>query len=150
MTRTHGRELTQNGELAEALAGLATLAVLGAHPDRVRPAHYVPAYMATVGYRVLPVNPRFEGEMLFGETVRGHLADIAEPVDAVVVFRRNAAIPAHLPELLALRPPPRVVWLQEGLRDDDVAAALTHAGIDVVQDRCIMVDHRALVGADGT
>ncbi|MCC7076992.1 MAG: CoA-binding protein [Acidimicrobiia bacterium] len=149
MTQTPGRELATSVELRQTLAGLASLAVLGAHPDRVRPAHYVPAYMASAGCRVVPVNPRFEGEILFGERVRGHLADIAEPVDAVVVFRRNDAIPAHLPELLALRPPPRVVWLQEGLRDDDVATALTHAGIDVVQDRCIMVDHRALVGADG-
>jgi predicted CoA-binding protein len=79
---------------------------------------------------------------ILGEPVYRKLAEIPEPVDMVNVFRRPRDIPPHLPDILAAQP--RVVWMQLGISHDEVAEALARAGIKVVQDRCLMVDHRRL------
>lgn len=120
--------------------------MLGFNPDESRPAHYVPAYLRAQGYRVIPVNPVLaaRGAAFHGEPARATLAEIAEPVDVVDVFRRPEAIPAHLEDILAMSPRPRVVWLQQGIRNDEAAARLVEAGINVVQDRCTLADHRRL------
>jgi predicted CoA-binding protein len=104
----------------------------------------VPSYLAEHGYRVIPVNPRFAGQTLYGERVRAALAELGEPVDIVDVFRRAEHLPAHLPDLLAMAPRPRLVWLQSGIRHPGFARALIAEGIEVVQDRCTMADHRRL------
>ena len=124
----------------------ATIAVIGFHRDPSRAAHYVPEYLDRQGFQVVPVNPALAatGETFFGRPVVAQLTDIAGPVDIVVVFRRSDKVCEHLGDILALRPPPRLVWMQQGIRDPQTAAALTAGGIDVVQDRCIMVDHRSL------
>jgi uncharacterized protein len=130
--------------IREILVGTRTIAVLGAsiHPER--PAAYVPDYLHSRGYRVIPVNPQHTGELRWGERFRASLAELGEPIDLVDVFRHPRFLPSHLPELLALRPAPKVVWLQQGVRHDEVAAALIAAGIEVVQDRCTLADHRRL------
>ncbi|WP_413217177.1 CoA-binding protein [Thermus oshimai] len=130
--------------LKERLRKARTVAVLGAHKDPARPAFYVPQYLFQAGYRILPVNPRFAGEELFGERVLGNLREIQEPVDILDVFRPGSALPAHLPEILALRP--GLVWLQVGIRNPTVEEALLGAGIPLVVDRCLIVEHRRLLG----
>ncbi|MDP2315838.1 MAG: CoA-binding protein [Pseudomonadota bacterium] len=139
---TTGRAIVAQDDVRAVLVRARVVAVLGAHSDSSRPAHYVPAYMHGVGSRILPVNPLLVGQTLFGEPVRASLVDLGEPVDVVDVFRRPEALPAHLDELLGMRPLPAVVWFQQGIRNDAVAAALIAAGIDVVQDRCMLADHR--------
>ncbi|MEZ0349010.1 MAG: CoA-binding protein [Thermus sp.] len=119
-----------------------TIAVLGAHKDPSRPAHYVPKYLWEKGYRILPVNPRFAGEELFGEKVAASLAELQAPVDILDVFRPPSALPDHLPEILALRP--GLVWLQSGITHPGFEGALREAGIPVVADRCLMVEHKRL------
>jgi hypothetical protein len=119
-----------------------TIAVLGVHADAFKPAHYVPAYLHEQGYRILGVNPAYAGQVMFGQPVVASLRDLAEPVDLVDVFRRPAALPDHLDELLALRPP--VVWFQLGIRNDEVARQLEAAGIEVVQSRCTLADHQRM------
>lgn len=119
-----------------------TIAVLGASNRPSRPAHYVPAYLVEQGYRVLPVNPQHEGEALFGETVKRTLAELPGPVDIVDVFRRSEHIPAHVDDILAMQPWPKVVWFQSGIINDEVARQLEAKGIRVVQDRCTYADHR--------
>lgn len=119
-----------------------TVAVLGIHVETYKPAHYVPAYLHEQGYRILGVNPEFAGQVMFGNPVVATLADLGEPVDLVDIFRRPNALPDHLDELLALRPP--VVWFQLGIRNDAVAAALEAAGIEVVQSRCTLADHQRM------
>ena len=121
------------------------VAVLGAHSDPARPAFYVPDYLHERGYRVIPVNPSLVGQTLWGEPVRASLDDITEPVDVVDVFRRSALVAGHLPELRRLKP--KVVWMQTGVRDDAVAEALQAEGIEVVQDRCMLAEHRRLAPA---
>lgn len=129
------------------LAEARVVAVLGAHGAPERPACYVPAYLAAQGYRVLPVNPALAGAMLFGQPVRATLAELSaagETVDLVDVFRRSELLAGHEADLLAMRPLPKVVWLQQGIRNDDFAARLRAHGVEVVQDRCTLADHRAL------
>ena len=138
------RVLTAAADVRAVLERAHTVAVLGAHDDPSRPANYVPDYMHGVGSRILPVNPALVGKTLWGEPVRASLVELGVTVDVVDVFRRSEAVPAHLAELLAMNPLPAVVWLQTGIRNDTVAAALVAAGIDVVQDRCMLADHRRM------
>jgi uncharacterized protein len=121
-----------------------TVAVLGAHHDEERPAFYVPDYLHEVGYTVLPVNGTLVGRTLWGAPVRASLTELDAPVDVVDVFRRAEALAGHVDEILAMRPLPKVVWFQQGIRNDAVARTLEAAGITVVQDRCMLADHRAL------
>jgi predicted CoA-binding protein len=137
-------ELTTEAEIRETLLRARTIAVLGAHEKPSRPAFYVPDYLHRQGYRIIPVNPALAGQTLWGEVVRGELAGIGEPVDIVDVFRRPEALAAHEPDILAMKPRPRVVWLQLGIRSDVFARAMLAAGIDVVQDRCTLADHRRM------
>jgi len=131
-------------ELRAFLARARCIAVLGAHVDAEKPAHYVPDYLHRTGYRILPANPVYASRTLWGEPVRASLAEISEPVDILDVFRRSAQVADHTDEILALRP--GLVWLQSGIRNDTVARTLEDAGIPVVQDRCLMVEHRRLLG----
>ena len=133
--------------LARILREARTIAVLGATNDRSRPAYYVPAYLKSRGYLVQGVNPILEGEEIFGEPVVSTLADLRQPVDVIDVFRRPALLVGHATEILALPWKPAVVWFQLGIRNDAAARRLADAGIHVVQNRCMMPDHRRLLGA---
>jgi len=137
-------ELQGLDQVAPVIDAARIIAVLGAHPDQERPAFYVPDYLHEQGYRVLPVNPSFAGQSLWGAPFVATLTEIAEPIDIVDVFRRSSLVAGHLVDLLAMRPRPRVVWMQQGVRSPAAAAQLVAAGIDVVQDRCLLADHRSL------
>lgn len=133
--------------LTRILREARTVAVLGAKAQPSQPAHYVPAYLAQVGYRVRPVNPTLTGTQVLGETVVGALADLPEPVDVIDVFRRPEFLPGHATEILALSWRPAVVWFQLGIRNAAAAELLARAGIRVVQNRCMMPEHRRLLNA---
>ena len=126
--------------LGPILRAARTIAVVGLSPNPSRPSHAVAAYLQRAGYRILPVRPsvdRILGERAFPDLRSA--AREAGPVDVVNIFRRSEALPALADDLLAVRP--RLVWMQVGVRDDRVAAMLEAAGIPVVMDRCLMVDH---------
>jgi predicted CoA-binding protein len=130
--------------LGPILRGARTIAVVGLSPDPARPSHGVAAWLQQAGYRIVPVRPGVE--RILGEPAWPDLRAAqagAGPIDVVDVFRRVEAIPALVPDLLAVRP--RLVWLQVGIRDAASAARLEAAGIPVVMDRCLMVDHPWLV-----
>ena len=131
--------------LTRILREARTVAVLGAKAAPREPAYYVPAYLQERGYRIIPVNPTLAGEKILGETTLAMLADLPEPVDVIDVFRRPEFLPGHAREILALPWRPRAVWFQLGIRHDGAAAELARAGIDVVQDRCMMPEHRRLL-----
>jgi predicted CoA-binding protein len=134
-----------DAELAAILAETKRIAVLGIKTEAQagQAAFYVPQYMAEAGYEIVPVPVYYPDVFeILGEPVYRKLAEIPEPVDMVNVFRRPRDIPPHLPDILAAQP--RVVWMQLGISHDEVAEALARAGIKVVQDRCLMVDHRRL------
>ncbi|HZF67233.1 MAG TPA: CoA-binding protein [Gemmatirosa sp.] len=136
------RHLLDDGAAIRALLQrVRRIAVLGIKtPDGFPPAHYVPEAAQRAGYEVIPV-PVYYPEVteLLGQPVYRRVADIpGPPVDLVDVFRRPQDLPAHLDDLLAARP--GAVWLQSGIRHAEVAETLARAGIDVVQDRCLMVE----------
>lgn len=139
--------LESTPDVIRVLADNKVVAVVGFHPDPMKPAHYVPEYLHRQGYTVIPVNPALaaRGESYFGQKAVATLAEIGTPVDVVEVFRRSDKVHQHLDDILAMQPLPRVVWLQLGIRDDATARALTEQGIDVIQDRCMLADHRALL-----
>jgi predicted CoA-binding protein len=131
--------------LARILREARTVAVLGAKAEPTAPAHYVPAYLAAQGYRLRPVNPLLAGQRLFGEVVVPTLADLHQPVDVIDVFRRPEYLPGHAAEIVRLPWRPAAVWFQLGIRNDAAAQTLARAGIRVVQDRCMMPEHRRLI-----
>ncbi len=133
--------------LTRILREARTIAVLGAKAQPYAPAHSVPAYLLDQGYRILPVNPTIAGRRLFGVPVVATLAELSEPVDVVEVFRRPEYLPGHAEEILAMARRPSVVWFQLGIRHDGAAERLARAGLHVVQDRCMMPEHRRLLRA---
>ncbi len=141
------RLITRDDGLRAILRDAETVAVIGAKTGRGEPAYYVPAYLAERGYRVFPVNPTITGRTLHGVRVAPTVAELPEPVDVIEIFRRPEYLPGHAREILALPWRPRAVWFQLGIRNDGAAQVLAQAGIDVVQDRCMMPEHRRLLGA---
>jgi predicted CoA-binding protein len=133
-----------DAQLREILTTSPTIAVLGLHREQEKAAFYVPEYLHDEGYRIIGVNPVFAGQELFGETVKTTLAEIKEPVDLVDVFRRSEQIPMHVEDILAMKPRPKVVWLQLGIKNEEAARILEAAGILVVQNRCTLSDHQRL------
>lgn len=137
------RIIEDEAGIAEVVKRSRRVAVLGikteAQADQA--AFYVPAYLAGAGVEVVPVPVYYpEVTQILGRQVFRRLADIPGEVDLVDVFRRPRDIDAHVEELIARRP--RAVWFQLGIRNDDAARRLVEAGIDVVQDRCLLVEHR--------
>jgi predicted CoA-binding protein len=129
--------------IAALLKGVRRVAVLGIKTEAQagQPAFYVPQYLVQAGLEVVPVPVYYpEVKEILGQKVYRKLADVPGPVDLVDVFRRPADIEGHLDDLLAARP--KAVWFQLGIRHDAAARRLAAAGISVVQDRCLMVDHR--------
>jgi len=133
-----------DARLREILTGSPTVAVLGIHHEPEKAAFYVPEYLHDEGYRIIGVNPLFGEQTLFGERVRKTLAEIDAPVDLVDVFLRAEQIPAHVEDILAMRPRPKVVWFQLGIKNEDAAKVLEAAAITVVQNRCMLADHQRL------
>jgi predicted CoA-binding protein len=103
------------------------------------------AYLLRAGYRVIPVNPGQAGREILGQRVYARLADVPEPVDIVDIFRRTEALAGVVDEALALSPRPKTIWMQLDLRDEAAAAKAEAAGLSVVMDRCIKVDHSRLM-----
>lgn len=135
-------------DIDRLLASVRRIAVLGIKPEShaSQPAHLVPAYMQRAGYAIVPVPVYYpEVDTILGRPVFRRVADIPGRVDLVNVFRRPEDLMPHLDDLAAARP--RAVWMQTGIRDDDFARRLLAAGIDVVQDECLMVEHRRWNGA---
>ncbi|GAB6877900.1 CoA-binding protein [Halorubrum gandharaense] len=138
--------VTDDAALRELLDA-DTIAVVGCSTTPGKAAHDVPAYLQRQGYRVIPVNP-FADEVL-GEPAYGSLADVEESVDLVDVFRPSEEVPEILDavrERHASRGDAGDVWLQLGIAHDEVTAAAESDGLRVVQDRCIKVEHRRLLG----
>jgi predicted CoA-binding protein len=118
---------------------LKTIAVVGCSPKPERAGHYVPAYMQSQGYRIVPVNPG--QKRILGETCYESLLDIPFPVELVNVFRRPEDVPPVIED--AIRVKAKAVWLQSGITNPEAEEAARKAGLLVVSDRCLMVEHRA-------
>jgi hypothetical protein len=133
-----------DGVLRDVLETTRVIAVVGMKDAETEDAYRVPRYMQDHGYRIVPVNPKLS--CVIGERAVGSLSEIREPVDLINLFRAPDHIPHHVDEILAMSPSPKAVWMQLGIVHGGAAARLRGAGIEVIQDRCIMVDHRRLLG----
>lgn len=133
------RRPTDN-ELAGIYRSARTIAVVGASADPDKPAHFIPAYLNRLGYRIIPVNPT-TGEIL-GEPTVASLADVAEPVDVVDVFRPAQEAPGIATQAVEIGA--STLWLQAGIRSDEAADIADAAGLTVVMDTCIKATHERL------
>ncbi|MGV8932947.1 MAG: CoA-binding protein [Luteimonas sp.] len=125
------------------LQPLRRIAVLGIKPadHASKPAWIVPAYLHRVGYEIVPVPVYYpDVQTILDKPVFRRVADVPGRIDMVNVFRKSSDLMAHLDDLLRARP--RSVWMQTGIRNDEFAERLLAAGIDVVQDECLMVEDR--------
>jgi len=121
------------------------IAVVGIKAGERDEAYRVPLYLQRCGYRILPVSPKLE--RVLGMSAVSTLGELHEAPDLVNLFRASQHIPAHVDEILALPEPPLGVWMQLGIQHADSRARLEAADICVVEDRCLMVEHRRLVGS---
>jgi len=131
------------GEIVQLLRETRRIAVLGIKPQSHanQPAFYVSKYMASAGYEIIPVPVYYPDVIeILGKPVYRDLRDVPGEIDMINVFRRPEDIPKHTDDILAAKP--KSVWFQLGIRNDKVAETLAKAGIKVVQDKCLMVEHR--------
>jgi hypothetical protein len=139
--------LETHADIDALLARTRRVVVLGIKTEaqREQAAFYVAEYLASAGIEVIPV-PVYYPDVteILGRPVFRKVADVPGEVDVVDVFRRPGDVPAHVDDIVAKRP--AAVWMQLGIRNDDAAERLVAAGLDVVQDRCLLVDHRRWAG----
>ena len=118
------------------------IAVVGLSADWFRPSYFAAKYMQEHGYRVIPVNPKYPS--ILGEKCYGSLRDIPEPVDLVDVFRKTQDVPPIADDAIAIGA--KVLWQQLGVKNEAAAAKARAAGMDVVLDRCVKIEHGRLFG----
>src|SRR5262245_24013427 len=121
-----------------------TIAVVGVSANTSRPSYFVFKYLLERGYRVIPVNPGLAGQHLLGREAYATLADVPEPLDMVDVFRASQHVPPVVVEALKLRPRPRVIWMQLGIRNDEAAELAEANGLMVVMNRCPKIEYGRL------
>jgi uncharacterized protein len=129
------------------LQRVRTIAAVGMSANDMRPSYFAMLYLQQKGYRMIPVNPRYAGQQILGETVVASLDDLPAPPDMVQVFRKADEAPAVVDE--AIKAGAKVVWLQLGIRSEEAAAKARAAGLEVVMDRCPKIEYGRLFGEIG-
>jgi len=135
--------------IRNVLQSVKSVAIIGASANTNRPSFFVAKYLAAKGYDIFPINPGQTDKEIAGAKTYASLADLPQPVDMVDIFRRAEALPAIIGEIMRMPELPKVVWMQLGIRDDAIAAALEMAGITVVQNRCPKIEYARLSGEIG-
>lgn len=120
------------------------IAMVGLSADPMRPSHFAAIYMLAEGYDVIPVNPRYAGQHILGQHVYASLADVPGAIEIVDVFRKPEALPAIADEAIAVGA--KVLWMQLGIENEDAAAKARAAGLDVVMNRCVKIEHARFFG----
>jgi uncharacterized protein len=128
----------QQATIEEILATTKTIAVVGLSSQRERAGYYVPAYLQKHGYRIIPVNPYLEEAL--GEKAYSDLPSVPEPVDLVLLFRRSEAVLPFVDQAIAVGA--KAVWMQLGIVHEQAAEKARQAGLQVVMDACMLVEHR--------
>jgi uncharacterized protein len=133
--------ITDSAGIGRVLDATKRIAVIGIKMEPEQPAYYVPEYAQHAGYEIIPVPVYYpDATEILGERVYRKVADIPGDVDMVNVFRRSRDVLAHVDDIIAKKP--KSVWMQLGIANDEAAERLARAGIDVVQDHCLMVELR--------
>ena len=138
--------MTPNDErLARIMLEARTIAMVGASLRPERASFGVARYLVDAGYRVIPVNPGYVGQELFDEAFVSDLNEIEGPVDLVNLFRRSEDVPPHVEEALSLPQRPKTIWMQLGISNAEARASAEAQGLQVVENRCLLVEHRRLI-----
>lgn len=137
---TGGQMSLSDDELRQIYAETKTIAVVGASGEEFKPAHRIPRYLQSQGYRIVPVSPK--GGEILGEQVRTSLEEVDVPVDVVQVFRPAEETPAIAKQAVAVGA--KVLWLQSGIYSDEAASIARDGGLKVVMDMCMGQTHRTL------
>jgi predicted CoA-binding protein len=135
--------------IRDILRSVKTIAMVGASANPARPSYFVLKYLSERGFTMLPINPGLAGETVLDLPVYASLADVPQPIDMVDVFRRSDAAGAVVDAALALVSPPKVIWMQLGVRDDTAAARAEARGVKVVMNRCPKIEYGRLSGEIG-
>src|SRR5580692_8902540 len=130
--------------IREILNGVKSIAMVGASPVNVRPSYFAFKYLAQRGYDMIPVNPGHVGKSLLGKPFVASLLDIDRPVDMVDIFRNSSNIMPAVDDALRMTPPPKVIWMQLGARDEAAAEKAEAAGLKVVMNRCPKIEYGRL------
>ena len=138
MFRFPENPVPQTDPIQELLEHSRNIAVVGLSDSPLRPSHGVSAYMQTQGYKIIPVNP--EVTNVLGETAYPSLLDVPDKIDIVDIFRRPEFVPDIVDQAIKLKV--KAIWMQEGIVHEQAAKKARDAGIFVVMDRCILVEHR--------
>ncbi len=131
-------------ERLRILTTYKTIAMVGLSADPMRPSHFAAIYMLANGYEVIPVNPKYAGQTILGQRVFASLEEIPRPVEIVDVFRKPQDVPPVAESAITVGA--KVLWLQLGIRNEDAAERARAAGLDVVQDRCVKIEHARFFG----
>lgn len=142
MLRAETPDKPEAPDKRKILETVKTIAVVGFSHLKTRPGYYVPAYMQAVGYRTIPVNPYLEEAL--GEKAYPDLLSIPEPVDMVVIFRRSENVPPVVDQAIEIGA--KVIWMQQGIINQEAAAKARAAGLEVVMNSCVKIDHQILFG----
>lgn len=134
---------------AELFENLGTIAMVGASTRSNKASYFVMTYLLAKGLRVIPVNPAAAGREILEQKVYPSLADIPEPIDCVNIFRHAEAAHGIVEEVLALKNPPRLIWMQFGVTHEAAAKRARDAGLTVVMDRCLKEEWARLRGELG-
>ena len=126
-----------------------TIAMVGASANTIRPSYFVLKYLLSKGYDVIPVNPGQAGKKICGALAVARLREIDRPIDMVDIFRSSEAALQVVREALTLRPRPKIIWMQLGVRNDEAAQLAQNLGIDVVMNRCPKIEYARLSGEIG-
>ena len=121
-----------------------TIAMVGASEKENRPSYFAFKYLLEHGYHMIPVNPGHAGESMLGQKIYARLSDIREPIDMVDIFRASQYVLPIVQEVLSLKPRPRVIWMQLGIRNDEAAALAEANGMNVVMNRCPKIEYGRL------
>ena len=126
-----------------------TIAMVGVSANDSRPSYFAFKYLIGRGYRMIGVNPGLAGQTLLGAPIYASLAEIPEPVDMVDIFRNSEAAGPLVDEALKLDPPPKVIWMQLSVRNDEAAAKAEAKGLTVIMNRCPKIEYGRLSGEIG-
>lgn len=135
--------ITTDEGIKKLLSETKRIAVIGIKMETFQPAFYVPGYMQDAGFEIVPVPVYYpDATEILGEKVYRSLSEIPGDIDLVNIFRRSNDVAKHTEDILQKKP--KAVWMQSGIQNREVAETLARAGIKVVQNLCLMVEHRAL------
>lgn len=135
-----GRIITEDNDVKTILQNSKTVAIVGLSPKKDRDSYRVAEYLKNHGYTIIPIRPA--QQEILGQKAYSSLDDVQLPVDIVDVFRKSEEIMPHAQEALRLKP--KVFWMQLGIENHEAAKRMTEAGIDVIMNQCIKVEHERL------